>query len=463
MLWAATATFSLGFGIWAMFAALGPFLIDWFGFSAGQVMSLAAMEPLGAMALSIPLGVAADRYGGRIVMTALMFVLSLVLLAGLVVESYLAFLLMGIVLGLGGASFVVGNAHVSAWYPKSRQGTALGIFALGNVGIVLGMVLVPLLVTNVFGGPVGYAELPARVTVGPIEGWRLIFVIFAIPAFMTAILYWFLTSDPPQRSRGATVREIVTVYRSGKLVWVVAFLYWVSFGTLTFFSASTPTYLSERWGVDADRAAMLFTSLLVVCLAAARPVGGWLSDRHDPLRLLSWLFAFALAFAVTLAFELSLTVQIAVLYALALAAGAAAACVVKLIPTFFREVGAVSGLAKAAGAACGFVMTSIMALSGDRLHSYVPGLAVWAAMIAFAFYLVVTRAGAPGARAETDAPGPAGPPPATAPRRAARARPRPSRSRPTPVPSRGRGGRARSRPAPRAGPPSRPRSRPGGS
>lgn len=81
-----------------MFAALGPFLIDWYGFSAGQVMFLAAMEPLGAMALSIPLGVAADRYGGRIVMTALMFVLSLVLLAGLVVESYFAFLLMGVML-----------------------------------------------------------------------------------------------------------------------------------------------------------------------------------------------------------------------------------------------------------------------------------------------------------------------------------------------------------------------------
>ena len=84
---------------------------------------------------------------------------------GYFAQGYYAFLLLGTLLGLGGASFVVGNAHVSSWYPKSKQGTALGIFAMGNVGITVGMVTVTFLITRVLSGP---------------DGWRLIFPIFAV-------------------------------------------------------------------------------------------------------------------------------------------------------------------------------------------------------------------------------------------------------------------------------------------
>lgn len=403
ILWLAFAAFALGFGIWAMFAALGPFLIDWYDFSPGQVMFLAAVEPMGAMLLSIPLGAVTDRYGGRVVFSVLLLVLSIALLVGMAVESYPAFLLMGVVLGLGGASFVVGTAHVSAWYPRARQGTALGILAVGNVGIVLGMVLVPLLVENVLGGPRGYEDLPPQLALGPIEGWHLIFLPFALASFVMAVLYWVFTSEPPTRRRPTSLREIAAVFTSGRLVWIVAYLYWVSFGTLTFFSASTPTYLADRWGVDAARASMLFTSVLVVCVAGMRPVGGWLSDRHDPLRLLTALFGGALVAAIAMALELSLAVGLVALYALALTAGAGAAVVMKLIPTYFEHVGAVSGLAKAAGAACGFTMTSIMALSGDALGSYVPAFVIWAAMNAFALFLVASRAGVPAAVAPSAA------------------------------------------------------------
>lgn len=394
----ALSAFALGFGVWAMFAALGPFLIEWYGFSPGQVMFLAAMEPMGAMIVSIPLGIASDKYGGRIVFSVLLLVLAAVLPFGLIVESYLAFLVLGVVLGLGGASFVVGNAHVSVWYPKSRQGTALGIFAVGNVGIILGMVLVPLLITHVFGGPRGYADLPSQLAVGPIDGWRFIFVIFAVPTLIMAALYWALTAEPPNRKRHTSLAQIANVYRSSRLVWVVTYLYWASFGTLTFFAAATPTYLADRWGVDAATAGMVYTSVLVVCVAAMRPVGGRLSDCRDPHRLLSILFGGALVFSLVLTLEISLPLQLAAVYALALMSGASAACVVKLIPTYFDEVGAVSGLAKAAGAACGFAMTSIMALSRDATGSFVPGFVVWALMNAAALWLAYTRAGVPDRR-----------------------------------------------------------------
>ncbi|MDE2373513.1 MAG: MFS transporter, partial [Hyphomicrobiales bacterium] len=156
--------FALGFAIWGMFSALAPFLIKWYNFSSTQVLVLAAMEPFFAAAVSIPLGILTDKFGGRKVFTFLLLSLTIPLFFGLFADGYYSFLLLGTLLGLGGASFVVGNAHVSSWYPKSKQGTALGIFALGNIGITVGMMAVALWITHVQGGSSeGYAP-----------GWRLI-------------------------------------------------------------------------------------------------------------------------------------------------------------------------------------------------------------------------------------------------------------------------------------------------
>lgn len=383
--------FSLGFAVWGMFAALGPFLIKWYGFTPGQALFLAAMPPFFATAVSIPLGIAADRFGGRLIMTITLAVITVPLLLGLVVESYLAFLFLGLLLGLGGATFVVGNAHVSNWYPKSRQGTALGIFALGNFGISVGMILVPYLIVNVLGGPEGNAELPPKMDFGSFSGWRLIFLVFAISTILMTIFYWMFTTDPPVAKKKTSLKEIAGVYTSGALVWIVAYLYWTAFGTLTFFSATTPTYLVDRWNVDATQASMLFTSALVLCVAVMRPVGGWLSDRKDPLKILTILFGLSLALTVVLAMEISLTVQVICIYGLGLLSGVSAAVVIKLIPTYFTQVGAVSGLAKASGAACGFTMTVIMAFSKDVFDGYTLGFSIWALMNALSFYFVFSR------------------------------------------------------------------------
>ena len=57
-------------------------------------------------------------------------------------------------------------------------------------------------------------------------------------------------------------------------------------GTLTFFASAMPTYLVDRWHVDAVRASMVYTPLLVVCVAITRPLGGWLANHFDALK--SW-------------------------------------------------------------------------------------------------------------------------------------------------------------------------------
>ncbi len=370
--------FSLGFAVWGMFSALAPFLIRWYSFSATQVLVLASMEPLFAAAVSIPLGILTDKFGGRTVFTLLLLSLTVPLFCGLFAYGYYSFLLLGSLLGLGGASFVVGNAHVSSWYPQSKQGTALGIFALGNIGITVGMMAVAFLTTRV-SGP---------------GSWRLIFPIFGTSTLLMALVYWFFTSDSPYKQhKGVSTREIVAVYRSGPVVWLVPYLYWVSFGTLTFFASAMPTYLVDRWHVDATRATVVYTPLLVVCIALTRPLGGWLADRFDALRILGPMFGIMAVLTLVIAVQLSLKLELFAIYVHALFAGAAAAAVIKLIPVYFRHVGAVSGLAKAAGAACGFTMTMALAASKYLLGSYTVGYAIWALINFAAFYIAFSRIG----------------------------------------------------------------------
>jgi nitrate/nitrite transporter NarK len=384
-----SVAFALGFAVWGMFAALAPFLIKWYDFSATEVLVLAAMEPFFAAAVSIPVGILADKFGGRKVFTALLLTLSIPLFCGYFAQGYYAFLLLGTLLGLGGASFVVGNAHVSSWYPKSKQGTALGIFGMGNIGITIGMMTVTFLITRVLTGP---------------DGWRLIFPIFAVATLLMALIYWSGTSDSPyQAHKEASVREMMTVYRSGAVVWLVPYLYWVSFGTLTFFASAMPIYLVDQWHVDAIRASMVYAPPLVVCVASTRPLGGWLADRFDALRILCWMFGIMVVLAVVMVMQISLSVELFAIYGLALLSGAAAAAVIKLIPVYFpHQVGAVSGLAKAAGAACGFTMTITLAASKELLGGYTIGFAIWALMNAAALYISLTRVGFRHAKPHVD-------------------------------------------------------------
>lgn len=377
VLFLAFVAFSLGFGVWGMFSALAPFLIEWYDFSSTQVLILAAMEPLFAAAISIPLGIWTDKYGGRKVFTLLLLSLVIPLAYGYFADSYFGFLVVGLLLGLGGASFVVGNAHVSSWYPRSQQGTALGIFALGNLGIILGLMTVTFVVSSA-SGP---------------DGWRLIFPIFGTACLVMAVIYWLFASDSPYRAqKGLTMRDIIGVYRSGVVVWLVAYLYWVSFGTLVFFASFMPTYLATQWHVDASHASMVFTPLMVVCVAITRPLGGWLADRFDTLKVLMPMYGVMAVLTLLVAMQISLKAELFAIYAHALISGAAAAGVIKLIPVYFRQVGTVSGLAKAAGAACGATMTAVMAIS-TSLGGYTGGFVVWALMNIAGFYIVFTRVG----------------------------------------------------------------------
>jgi len=83
----------------------------------------------------VPLGIWTDKFGGRIVMTVLMAATVPAIWLMSYATAYWHFLVIGLFVGLAGGSFSVGTPYVARWFPKSRQGMAMGVFGAGKLGL----------------------------------------------------------------------------------------------------------------------------------------------------------------------------------------------------------------------------------------------------------------------------------------------------------------------------------------
>ena len=97
---------------------------------------------LGSLA-RLPMGMLTDRFGGRLVFTALLAFSSLAAFVVPLTGSYGSLLVAAFLIGMAGSSFAVGAAFVSRWTPAARQGTALGVYGLGTMGQSLAVFVGP--------------------------------------------------------------------------------------------------------------------------------------------------------------------------------------------------------------------------------------------------------------------------------------------------------------------------------
>jgi nitrate/nitrite transporter NarK len=76
----------------------------------------------------------ADRFGGRAVFGFLMFFVAVPVALVPAATSYQNLLVVAFLLGMAGSSFAVGVGYVSRWFSMQSQGSALGVYGLGNIG-----------------------------------------------------------------------------------------------------------------------------------------------------------------------------------------------------------------------------------------------------------------------------------------------------------------------------------------
>lgn len=129
-----TVAVTVCFAVWTMFSIIGVRIREELGLTETQFGLLIGMPILTGSLVRPVLGIWTNRWGGRIVYIATMILAALATALLSLAGTCGQFLMAALSMGLAGGSFAVGVAHVSRFYPPKRQGTALGILGVGNVG-----------------------------------------------------------------------------------------------------------------------------------------------------------------------------------------------------------------------------------------------------------------------------------------------------------------------------------------
>ena len=385
----ATIAFAICFTSWGLVAPLAKHLQDSHGWSDSQVLLLAAVPVLCGSLLRLPAGWLADRLGGRLIFTITM-VLSIVpaLLLGYV-TNFGALLVIGFFMGAAGSAFAVGVPFVVGWYERSRQGFAVGVYALGTIGPAIALLVVPRTLDRY-----GQAYL----------GWGMAAILL-----LGAGMMWFLSSDAPNPPKPTRYGDTLG---AGWRLWRLALLYFVTFGAFVAMFTFLQKLLTKWFAisdVNAGARAAGFAALAV----AARPVGGWLADRYGGAAVLTAAFAGIAVDGAVLAAVAShptmLTVSIACL-TMGVFLGIGSGAVFKLVPQEFPDnPGAATGIVGAVGGIGGFFPPVVMGLIKGWTGSFALGFVglLMFCIVCFGValsLLIRERAGTGGAPA-TDLPG----------------------------------------------------------
>ncbi|MFC7300284.1 NarK family nitrate/nitrite MFS transporter [Cognatiluteimonas weifangensis] len=283
----------LAFAVWMMFSAVAVSLPKiGFAFSTDQLFWLTALPALSGATLRIFYSFMVPLFGGRrwtAIATALLMIPAAWL--GIAVQDpttpFWQFVAIAILCGLGGGNFASSMANISFFYPKARQGYALGMNAgLGNLGVSLTQFVIPLAITaGVFGA---FAGPPQAGADGPLYLQNAGFVWLPF-LLVCALVAWFGMNDLAS-ARSSLAEQAVIFQR--KHNWLMCWLYTGTFGSFIGFSAGFPMLIGTQFP-EVEPMTYAFLGPLVGALM--RSVGGWLADRLGGAALTFWVFTLMIA------------------------------------------------------------------------------------------------------------------------------------------------------------------------
>jgi NNP family nitrate/nitrite transporter-like MFS transporter len=350
-----TIAFTVCFAIWMMFAVIGIPIKKMLGLNETQFGLLAATPVLTGSLIRLPLGMWTDTYGGRVVFFILM--LSCVVPIWLVSEAtqYWHFLVLGLFVGLAGGSFSVGIAYVARWFPKQKQGLAMGVFGAGNSGAAVTKFVAPAILLTF--------------------GWTMVPKVYAVAMLTTALLFWALSASNPSHKVGShvTVRDQILALKDPK-VWRYCQYYSIVFGGYVALSLWMTKYYVTEYGIELQAAA-----LLAACFSlpggVLRAMGGWISDRYGAhpvtwwVMLVSWVCLFFLSYPQTdlavrttrgefaMHFGLNVEVFTVLMFVMGVAWAIGKASVFKYISDdYSHNIGVISGIVGLVGGMGGFLL-----------------------------------------------------------------------------------------------------------
>ncbi|KTC07284.1 nitrate/nitrite transporter [Pseudomonas syringae] len=367
-LFAAFLYFDLSFMVWYLLGPLAVQIATDLHLTTQQRGLMVATPILAGAVLRFFMGLLADQLSPKTagIIGQVIVIGALLVAWQLGIHTYGQVLVLGLFLGMAGASFAVALPLASQWYPAQHQGKAMGIAGAGNSGTVLAALIAPVLAASF--------------------GWGNVFGLALIPLVLTLIAFTLMARNAPQRSKPKSVADYLKALGDRDSWWFM-FFYSVTFGGFIGLASALPGYFNDQYSLSPITAGY-YTAACVFGGSLMRPLGGALADRFGGIRTLTVMYAVAAIGIAAVGFNLpSSWAALALFVAAMLGLGAGNGAVFQLVPQRFRkEIGVMTGLIGMAGGIGGFLLAAGLGTIKQNTGDYQLGLWLFAGLAVLAWF-----------------------------------------------------------------------------
>ena len=366
---------------------------------------LIAAPNLSGSLLRIPFSAWVDTTGGRKPLIVLLL-LSIIGMGGLYIvlaffsdnlnQYYYLLFALGLLSGCGIATFSVGVSQASYWFPKSKQGVALGIYGgVGNLAPGIFALLIPNLALPLLGLPGSYLAWLIFLIVGTV-----IYIKIGQNAWYFQLVDKGINKDEAKEiaskeygqelfPKGKASETLLISAKSWK-TWALVFIYFTTFGGFLALTGWFPNYWMTYFGLNMKVAGLL-TALYSILTSLTRIYGGKVADKNGGEITTIVSLGIALIGAICMTFASTMTLAIIGIILLAIGMGVANAAVFKIVPNAVPEaMGGASGWIGGLGALGGFLIPPVMAsfLNRSGFAGYSQGFSVFIVLIIIAIGVI---------------------------------------------------------------------------
>ena len=360
-LFAAFLYFDFCFSVWVLNGAMGPFLTQSLHLTPLQTGKMISIPILAGALMRFPLGVLSQYIGRK---NAAIVEMSLIIVAMLFgyyfVQTYTDVLLMGILLGIAGASFGVALSLGAGWFPQEHKGLAMGIAGAGNIGTVVALLLAP--------------------PVAQHYGWHAVYGWTAIVMVIPLVTMIVMAKEPPDIQHQSFREHMAPLAQVDG--WAFSLIYVITFGGFIGLSTFLPSFYFSQFGVTKIEASYL-TLLAAVLGSTVRAVGGYWADRVGGIAALALVLLFVIGTLTLLTATPSLVLTTMLFMACFAALGAGNGALFQLVPLRWPTATAVAGsMIGELGALGGAILPLTMGYSKQMTGTFAWGFLFYALLSA---------------------------------------------------------------------------------
>lgn len=279
MLFINTFAFTVCFAVWMLNGVLVTYLAsnqiyNWGPVEIGWLMGIPVLT--GAI-FRLPAGILTDKFGGKPIFAALLFFCAIPMYMLSYADSFWYFAACSFGFGLAGASFSIGIAFTSVWYPREKQGMALGIFGAGNAGAAITTLFAPTMLNTLTDNGAN------------IDGWRNLPIMYAALLIIMGFIFVIFTTNKKPATHAKPVREMLKPLKNIR-VWRFGLYYFLVFGCFVAFSQWLVPYFVNVYYMPLVTAGIL-AALFSFPSGVIRAMGGWMSDKIGARKVMYWVLA----------------------------------------------------------------------------------------------------------------------------------------------------------------------------